>query len=58
MTRASPWMVARSVRPPTLTGSVIETATLALASMCSSLRLNRVEEVMYTRSPSYSGMSG
>jgi hypothetical protein len=58
MTLASPWMVARSVRPPTLTGSVIETATFAFASMCWSLRLKSVDEVMNRCSPSYNGMSG
>ena len=46
MTLASPWIVARSVRPPTEIGSVIDTETLAFAPMCSSLRLNRVDEVM------------
>ena len=58
MTRASPWIVARTVRPPTLTGSVMDSETCGSRSMCSSLRLNNVDEVRYTRSPSYSGISG
>ena len=45
-------------RPPIAIGSVIESETFGLALMCSSLRLNSVEEVRYTRSPSHSGMSG
>ena len=45
-------------RVPTLTGSVTETDTFGFAAMCSSLRLNSVDDVMYTRSPSQSGMSG
>ena len=46
MTRASPWIVARSCRPPTAIGSVIESDTLALPLMCSSFRLKSVDEVM------------
>ncbi len=45
ITRASPWIVARSVRPPTATGSVIERATFGFARMCSSLREKSVDDV-------------
>jgi hypothetical protein len=45
MTRASPWIVARSVAPPTATGSVIDSDTFGFARMCSSFRLKRADDV-------------